>query len=196
MMGFLLGKKDVRGDGRRWWKTTEEKRGMGEGHINKQIRQQISDWRTVLSPQGIREKGGERGESHSLVHSFLTHTFLDKAPDYLGANYQMHVKMPAGSWDNMVFLIRAHTPSCFTAPCLHPPGPFIMLKLTHFDSTWLWPQPVPPAETAGGCHRLGTSIFQALSALSLTRATRSPRGGVDGETEAGRRLELETHKEK
>lgn len=31
MMGFLLGKKDVKGDGRRWWKTTEEKRGMGEG---------------------------------------------------------------------------------------------------------------------------------------------------------------------
>lgn len=172
-----------------------EERDGGRAH--KQI-DPLANLRLENCAQSTRNKGkrGGRGESHSLVHSFLTHTFLDKAPDYLGANYQMDVKMPAGSWDNMVFLIRAHTPSCFTAPCLHPPAPFIMLKLTHFDSTWLWPQPVPPAETAGGCHRLGTSIFQALSALSLTRATRSPRGGVDGETEAGRRLELETHKER
>lgn len=84
-----------------------EERDGGRAH--KQI-DPLANLRLENCAQSTRNKGkrGGRGESHSLVHSFLTHTFLDKAPDYLGANYQMDVKMPAGSWDNMVFLIRAH----------------------------------------------------------------------------------------
>lgn len=191
MKGLVVRGRDVKRDGRRWWKATERQAGKGGGVQNRQIAQS--------KPHACVE--ANLGEACSVdavwiksspgVLSLHTCSPLDEVPDHLEPNHRMHVKKPAGSWDNMVFY--THTYSIIPPHLLHstsPPSavatPILPLKFTHSDCIWLQSRSVPPAECAGGGPRLGPSIFQAPSALSLMEVhgpLRIQWGGADGETE-------------
>lgn len=141
MRGLVFGAEICQG---RWRKMVVNNRtvGKGDGCINEQTAQSKPPACVEANPGNMLNVCFMvKKKKMQLRRPLHTCSSLDEAPDHLKANQLMHVKRPAGGWDNMVFKARAHTlmhthtPSflliCFTPPRLHLPWHNVLLAKVH-----------------------------------------------------------------